>query len=42
MLRARTSSSLVLLLATDLDQRLLPDVFTLPMIPLAFLFSFSG
>ena len=33
---------LVLLLATDLDQRLLPDVFTLPMIPLAFLFSFSG
>jgi leader peptidase (prepilin peptidase)/N-methyltransferase len=33
---------LVLLLATDLDQRLLPDVFTLPAIPLAFLFSFSG
>jgi leader peptidase (prepilin peptidase)/N-methyltransferase len=33
---------LVLLLATDLDQRLLPDVFTLPAIPLAFLFAFSG
>ena len=33
---------LVLLLATDLDQRLLPDVFTLPAIPLAFLFGFSG
>jgi leader peptidase (prepilin peptidase)/N-methyltransferase len=33
---------LVLLLATDLDQRLLPDVFTLPAVPLAFLFGFSG
>lgn len=33
---------LVLLLATDLDQRLLPDLFTLPAIPLAFLFGFSG
>ena len=33
---------LVLLLATDLDQRLLPDVFTLPAIPLAVLFGFSG
>ena len=33
---------LVLLLAIDLDQRLLPDVFTLPAIPLAFLFGFSG
>jgi leader peptidase (prepilin peptidase) / N-methyltransferase len=33
---------LVLLLATDLDQRLLPDVFTLPAIPLAFVFGFSG
>lgn len=28
--------ALVLLLATDLDQRLLPDAVTLPMIPLAF------
>jgi leader peptidase (prepilin peptidase)/N-methyltransferase len=33
---------LVLLLATDLDQRLLPDVLTLPMIPLALLFALSG
>jgi leader peptidase (prepilin peptidase)/N-methyltransferase len=33
---------LTLLLAIDLDQRLLPDVFTLPMIPLAFLFALSG
>lgn len=33
---------LVLLLATDLDQRLLPDVITLPLIPLAGLFSFTG
>ncbi len=33
---------LVLLLATDLDQRLLPDVLTLPMIPLAFLYALSG
>jgi leader peptidase (prepilin peptidase)/N-methyltransferase len=33
---------LVLLLATDLDQRLLPDVLTLPMIPLALLFAVSG
>jgi prepilin signal peptidase PulO-like enzyme (type II secretory pathway) len=33
---------LVLLLATDLDQRLLPDVVTLPMIPLALLFALSG
>jgi leader peptidase (prepilin peptidase)/N-methyltransferase len=33
---------LVLLLATDLDQRLMPDVLTLPMIPLAFLFTISG
>ncbi len=33
---------LVLLLAIDLDQQLLPDVFTLPAIPLAFLFGFSG
>jgi leader peptidase (prepilin peptidase)/N-methyltransferase len=34
--------ALVLLLATDLDQRLLPDIVTLPAIPLAFLFSLSG
>ena len=34
--------ALVLLLATDLDQRLLPDVITLPAIPLAFVFSLSG
>jgi leader peptidase (prepilin peptidase)/N-methyltransferase len=34
--------TLVLLLATDLDQRLLPDVITLPAIPLAFVFSLSG
>ncbi len=33
---------LVLLLATDLDQRLMPDLLTLPMIPLAFLFAVSG
>lgn len=33
---------LVLLLATDLDQRLMPDILTLPMIPLAFLFAVSG
>lgn len=34
--------ALVLLLATDLDQRLLPDVITLPAIPLAFLLLVSG
>lgn len=34
--------ALVLLLATDLDQRLLPDVVTLPAVPLAFVFSLSG
>lgn len=33
---------LTLLLAIDLDQRLLPDVVTLTMIPLAFLFALSG
>jgi leader peptidase (prepilin peptidase)/N-methyltransferase len=33
---------LVLLLATDLDQRLLPDVLTLPLIPFALLFALSG
>ncbi len=34
--------AIVLLLATDLDQRLLPDVVTLPLIPLALLFALSG
>ncbi|HET7728088.1 MAG TPA: A24 family peptidase [Candidatus Limnocylindrales bacterium] len=34
--------ALVLLLATDLDQRLLPDLITLPLIPLAGLFSLAG
>lgn len=33
---------LVLLMATDLDQRLLPDILTLPMIPIALLFALSG
>lgn len=34
--------ALVLLLATDLDQRLLPDVITLPAIPLALGFDLLG
>jgi leader peptidase (prepilin peptidase) / N-methyltransferase len=34
--------ALVLLLATDLDQRLLPDVITLPAIPLALVFALAG
>jgi leader peptidase (prepilin peptidase)/N-methyltransferase len=34
--------ALVLLLATDLDQRLLPDVITLPAIPLALVFDILG
>jgi leader peptidase (prepilin peptidase) / N-methyltransferase len=34
--------ALVLLLATDLDQRLLPDVITLPAIPLAFVVTLAG
>jgi leader peptidase (prepilin peptidase) / N-methyltransferase len=34
--------ALILLLATDLDQRLLPDVITLPAIPLAFVVSLIG
>ncbi len=34
--------ALVLLLATDLDQRLMPDLITLPMIVVAFLFAISG
>jgi leader peptidase (prepilin peptidase)/N-methyltransferase len=35
-------AALIVLLATDLDQRLLPDVITLPAIPLALLFALSG
>jgi leader peptidase (prepilin peptidase)/N-methyltransferase len=35
-------AALVLLLATDLDQRLLPDVITLPAIPFALVFSLAG
>ncbi len=34
--------ALVLLLATDLDQRLLPDVITLPAIPIALVFDLVG
>ena len=34
--------ALVLLLATDLDQRLLPDVITLPAIPVALAFDLLG
>ncbi len=34
--------ALVLLLATDLDQRLMPDLITLPMIVVAFAFAISG
>jgi len=34
--------TLVIGLATDLDQRLLPDELTLPVIPLALLFAVSG
>jgi leader peptidase (prepilin peptidase) / N-methyltransferase len=34
--------ALVLLLATDLDQRLLPDVITLPAIPIALLVTLVG
>ena len=34
--------ALVLLLATDLDQRLLPDVITLPAIPIAFAVTLAG
>ncbi len=35
-------SALVLLLATDLDQRLLPDVVTLPAIPITLVVGLSG
>src|SRR3954468_11702187 len=34
--------TLIVGLATDLDQRLLPDLLTLPVIPLALLYAFSG
>ncbi|MFL5754852.1 MAG: prepilin peptidase [Chloroflexota bacterium] len=34
--------ALVLLLATDLDQRLLPDIVTLPAIPIALAFDLAG
>ncbi len=34
--------ALVLLLATDLDQRLLPDLITLPAIPIALVFDLLG
>lgn len=34
--------ALVLLLATDLDQRLLPDLITLPLIPLALVTGLAG
>jgi leader peptidase (prepilin peptidase)/N-methyltransferase len=34
--------TLVLGLATDLDQRLLPDILTLPVIPLALVYAVSG
>jgi leader peptidase (prepilin peptidase)/N-methyltransferase len=33
---------LTLLLATDLDQRLLPDILTLPLVPIALVFGLSG
>jgi leader peptidase (prepilin peptidase)/N-methyltransferase len=34
--------SLILGMATDLDQRLLPDALTLPVIPIAFIYALSG
>jgi leader peptidase (prepilin peptidase)/N-methyltransferase len=34
--------TLIVGLATDLDQRLLPDLLTLPVIPVAFVYAFSG
>jgi leader peptidase (prepilin peptidase)/N-methyltransferase len=34
--------TLIIGLATDLDQRVLPDELTLPAIPLAFLYAISG
>ena len=38
----RGSSTLIIGLATDLDQRLLPDVLTLPVIPVALVYALSG
>ncbi len=35
-------ATLVVGLATDLDQRLLPDLLTLPVIPVAFVYALSG
>jgi leader peptidase (prepilin peptidase)/N-methyltransferase len=35
-------ASLVVGMATDLDQRLLPDALTLPVIPIAFAYALSG
>jgi len=35
-------ATLVLGLATDLDQRMLPDILTLPVIPVAFVYALSG
>jgi leader peptidase (prepilin peptidase)/N-methyltransferase len=34
--------ALVMLLATDLDQKVMPDLITLPMIPFAFVYALSG
>ena len=34
--------TLIVGLATDLDQRLLPDLLTLPVIPVAFVYAYSG
>ena len=36
------AATLVVGLATDLDQRLLPDILTLPVIPVALLYDLSG
>ncbi len=36
------ATACALMLATDLDQRLLPDVLTLPVIPVAFVASLAG
>ncbi len=35
-------ATLVVGMATDLDQRLLPDVLTLPVIPIALIYTLSG
>jgi leader peptidase (prepilin peptidase)/N-methyltransferase len=42
VLFAAWAAVLVLLLATDLDQRLLPDVLTLPLVPIAVLLGLTG